>query len=173
MSPALAGGFFTAEPPGKPSAHDSFDIGNWHSSLRGVELLLCAALPEVSRIMHIPLRIPGAQGKVGRKQPWWYDSLWIFGVWSFSNKHALNFFFFFFFCNRKLSNDLCDKKQKTKPTNFKKLHLPVFKTLLFKRYFLTKRKGKSNIGRNYLQSIPDLRNSSRMYKEHLYLNNKK
>ena len=96
-SPALAGRFFTAEPPGKPFLHDPFDIRNWDSSLRGVELLRCAALPEVSRVMHIPLRAPAAQGKVGRKQSWWYDSLWIFGVWSFSKKHALNFFFFFYF----------------------------------------------------------------------------
>ena len=76
-------------------------------------------------------------------------------------------------CDHKISSDLLDKKQKTQTITLKKLNLPVFKTLLFKRYFLTKRKGKSNIGRNYLQSIPDLRNSSRMYKEHLYLNNKK
>lgn len=38
-------------------------------------------------------------------------------------------------CDHKMSSDLLDKKQKTQTITLKKLNLPVFKTLLFKRYF--------------------------------------
>ena len=39
MSPALAGGFFTTEPPGKPTKEDPYSLANQHGHLGWIKSL--------------------------------------------------------------------------------------------------------------------------------------